>query len=165
LQGAPKLIAGAGLDVGARIPGARFLWSLDGAGWPSLLALSGALSVQGGGDPIYCSNTGSGRAGGLYRLLGTTSGSSPGIPLGSFVLPLNAGGYFAFTRANANAPPLSKPLGILLADGQGTARFTLPPGSPPSLAGIAAHHASIAVDLPTLAVALASNAVPLALEN
>ena len=71
------------------------------------------------------------RAGNLFWILGSTSGTSPGLPVdGGLVLPLNLDAYFLFTLSKPNAIPLSGNFSFLDANGEATAGFSIPAGGP-----------------------------------
>ena len=95
-----------------------------------------------------------------YVLLGSLSGTTPGIPIGLLVLPLNPDAYLTFTLTSPNTPPLGNSLGLLDAFGEAAASFTIPPGSSPALAGLTLHHAYVVFGP---MVVFASNPVPLRL--
>jgi len=95
-------------------------------------------------------------AGAVWFFGGSASGTSPGIPLGAQIVPLVYDAYTDLTLALA--APLTAPVGVLDADGQGFCRFVLPSGLSPSFAGVVLHHAFVAVHPSTFAV-LVSNAV------
>ena len=100
----------------------------------------------------------------LYVLLGSLSGTCPGLPLDKELLPLNVGGeYFGYTLNSVNTPPLTNSFSTLDAMGQASAAFTIPAGTDPSLAGLVLHHAFVALDLTSIpgaaVVDFASNAV------
>ena len=80
-------------------------------------------------------------AGKLYLMLGSASGTSPGIAVNGFVLPINFDGYTAYTLGMPNFPPLSGSLGVLDAEGRASAAVTMPAGSDSSLAGVTLNHA------------------------
>lgn len=122
----------------------------------------GSLSLQSGGSQPLFLDLGASAAGSLYLLLGSSSGTSPGTPAGGFLLPLVADGYFAFTLANANTPPLPNSLGSLDANGRAQLAFDLPAGSDSNLAGLVLHHAAVIVDA-SLNVSAVTNALPLGL--
>ena len=161
-DGVPDVVAGAfgddtgGLDAGAvRVySGAELVGPLSGA--PS------SISLAGGGTQTLKLAAGSGNAGRLYFLLGTTSGSSPGIPLAPGVtLPLNIpDAYFDFTLKKPNSGLLANSLNLLDGQGRSTATFNVPAGADPLLAGTTATHAYVLV-LPSLD--FASNAVDVTL--
>ena len=146
-------------------------WRCEAAGAGTLTnltitveALSGSpssVSLSGGGSHTLDLDAGAARAGQVYLMLGSTSGTSPGIPLGGgVVLPLNIpDGYFDFTLKKPNSAILSNSLNVLNGAGQEQATFTLPPGTDPSLAGIVVSHAYV---MP-LSLDFASNAVDVTL--
>ncbi|MEZ5987610.1 MAG: integrin alpha [Planctomycetota bacterium] len=84
---------------------------------------------QGGKQQIFV-HAGPQRAGSLVLMLGTASGTNPGIPVGSETLFLNADSYFSFTLA-APLAVLWNNLSILDANGDGSVGFVLPTGLPP----------------------------------
>ena len=103
-------------------------------------------------------------AGQTYVVLGSATGTAPGVAVDSVVLPLVADAYSTVTLTNANQPPFGNTLGVLDAAGQAVATLTVPPGTSPALAGLTLFHAYLALD-PTFGfhATLASNAVPLEL--
>ena len=70
--------------------------------------------------------------------------------------------YLIYTLLNPNVPPYAGTLGLLDAGGEATATLTVPPGSPPALAGLAIHHAFL-VFAASGEVVLASQPASLAL--
>ena len=98
-------------------------------------------------------------AGELYWLLGSFSGTDPGLLLGDVVLPLNPDPYLNLTLVAPNQPPLGESFGTLDADGMGQASFELVAGANPGLAGLQLHHAYFVADPIVEIVVLASNAV------
>jgi hypothetical protein len=97
----------------------------------------------------------------LYVLLGTVSGTRPGIRLGNLVLPLNHDPWFDLLAMNPNT---------LVAGSFGTvaavmpdARLSLLPGAANALAGQTLFHAFVVIDPLRLSFDFVSNAVPLAL--
>jgi hypothetical protein len=100
-------------------------------------------------------------AGDPYALIGSVSGSSPGITLGGgFHIPLNDDFFFAFTLANANLPVFANFAGTLDGTGLATAQFFAPAGSlPPVAVGLTMHFAYVVKHAGHFA--LASNPVPL----
>lgn len=136
---------------------------LDGEGTPdpcqALSGSTGALSIASGGSVQFSLHAGPSRAGALHLLLGSLSGTAPGIPLDGLLLPLNLDGYLLLTLAGGG--PLTGALGTLDANGQASAALTLPAGAlAPAQAGVVAHHAFLLLDPGTLAVTLASNPIP-----
>ena len=124
------------------------------------------LSVAAGGTQAFALEAGAPLGSLPYLLLGSLSGSWPGFPIDGELLPLNVDAYTLTSLLAPNAPPLSGSFGVLDAQGQGAAAFSLPP-SPAltALVGLELNHAFLAVELlpGLLHVPHASNAVPLQL--
>lgn len=98
-----------------------------------------------------CSNADA-AAGDAYAILGSLSGTSPGLPVPGtgFVLPLVIDAYLEFTLVSVGGGGLlSAPVGLLDARGRATCDFALPPGLPPSFAGLSVRHAAVVFDLHT----------------
>ncbi len=74
-------------------------------------------------------------AGRSYAVLGSATGTSPGTPAGSVVIPLVQDAFTAITLNRANTPPLASFQGLLDARGRATATFAPPPGRLSSLVG------------------------------
>lgn len=121
------------------------------------------LSLAGGGSQVLQLDAGPTHAGSLYLLLGSTSGTTPGLPAGALVLPLNPDAYFTFTLQNPGAPPLSGSFGQLDTAGRAMVSFDLPAGSNPALAGAVVHHAYAVLDVSPFGVPLTSNPAALTL--
>lgn len=134
---------------------------LDG-GFPntvtaSLGTIGAGISIATGGTQELRLAAGAARAGHVYLLLGSISGTSPGVPLDSFVMPLNFDIYTSLTLNTPNSSFLPGSLGFLDANGRASAAFTLPPAVP--VAGpLDVHHAFFTLDLATFAVSFTSNA-------
>lgn len=167
------LLAGTSLDCNVNgIPDecelAAFGGDIDGDGQlddcvaPPLMADVYELSVAAGGTQTF-SLTAS-VSSGIYLLLGTASGTSPGVPSGGLVVPLNIDSYLLHTALAPNTPPLTGSLGFLMpSGGQGvaTASFTLPPSFDPALVGLTLHHAYVTLGFLSGQITSVSNAVPL----
>lgn len=119
------------------------------------------ISLAQGGTQAFSLDVGTGR-GDIYLLLGSFSGTRPGLRFGGVTLPLNPDPWFHFTLANPNTL-IQASKSVLDAQGRGTARFVLPKGLDPRLADLLLHHAFLVLNARTLRVELASNAVPLRL--
>ena len=128
---------------------------------PILTAGASSISVAAGGSQPLSIDAGPCRAGSLYLLLGSITGTVPGIPLGGLVLPLNLDAYFLLTLTEPNAGALVGTFGTLDARGLGAAAFELPPGSNPALAGLHLDHAAPILDPVTFAVQLVTEVVGL----
>jgi hypothetical protein len=112
-----------------------------------LAVLPSSVSVSGGGRHELFLAAGPERAGHLYFVLGSATGTSPSTPLGGgFDAPLVPDGYTSFTLSSFNANQLQQTLGFLGPDGGAHAALELPAGSLPSLAGTTLHHAFLTWD-------------------
>lgn len=124
------------------------------------------LSIANGGAQAFSLHAGAERAGDTYLLMGSVSGTAPGVPLGGgHTLPLAFDAYTLSSLDQPNAPPLAGSLGVLDAGGEASASFTLPLGLSPALVGTSVHHAYVVVSTgaPVPSVVLVSNAVALGL--
>jgi hypothetical protein len=134
---------------------------LDVCEW--LSANAAELSVSSGGTQSLALHAGSAHAGEVYWVIGSTSGTAPGSPLGAFTLPLNLDSYFTFTLTHANSPALPGSFGNLDASGAASAAIVLPAASSPSLVGAQGQHAFATLDAATLSVTGTSNPVAVTL--
>lgn len=95
---------------------------------PTLVANASELSISSGGivglDLHGPPTTGAPRP---YLVLGSLSGTEPGRPFGSIVLPLNADRFFSYAWRHANGPVLHDTKGDLAADGTAHAELHAPP--------------------------------------
>ena len=124
----------------------------------ALAAGQGSISIASGGTETFHLHTGTSYAGDAYVLLGSASGTSPGLPLGDVVLPLNLDAFALFTVEFANAPPFASTVGVLGPTGQATASLTLPAGLPLTPVGL--DFAFLVIDTAGVPTAsFASNAV------
>ncbi|QDU69690.1 FG-GAP repeat protein [Engelhardtia mirabilis] len=140
---------------------------LDGEGTPdecqALAASAASISIAAGGTVDFALGAGATHAAELYVLLGSLSGTAPGLPVDGLVLPLNVDGYLLQTLGGGG--PLVAGIGLLDGAGAGSASLTIPAGAlPTALAGATVHHAFAAFDLAASQVTLTSNAIPTALE-
>lgn len=118
---------------------------------PPILGTPDQISLAAGGTQTITMTPGSEHAGRFCLLLGTVSGTAPGILVEGKTLPLNVDIYFLSTLTSPNVPPLAGSFTTLDAFGAATASFTLPPLTNPALAGLSANHAYVVLDLqPTL---------------
>ena len=102
-------------------------------------------------------NGGIANAGNLYFVLGTLSGTSPGVVAGTFIIPINQDFYTNLTLFTPNTPPLLNNMNVLDANGTATATLALPPlGS--GVVGLMAHHVGLVFD--ATGIALVSNPYP-----
>ena len=120
----------------------------------------GTVSVGEPGSATLRLEPPSGSEGSLYFVLGSTSGTEPGLPVDGQVLPLTIDDYFLQTLTQPNTPPLPDGLGTFVgAWGTALASFVLPPGLDPALAGSEVHHAYAVIDPLLGQVVHASNPV------
>lgn len=125
-----------------------------------LSSCPGALSLAVGGEQRFELDAGAQHAGSLYVLVGTTAGTSPGIALGTQVLPLNWSDYLALTLSSPNSH-IAGSLGVLDLQGRASAIATFPAGLNPALTAVPFDHAFVVLEGD---IAFVSNAVPLVLE-
>lgn len=123
-----------------------------------------SLSLSAGGAQNLSLEAGASLAGDLYLVLGSASGTSPGLAVDAVVLPLNVDSYLLLSLSSAGSGLFQGTLGFLDAAGSASASLQLPPASDPALAGLVLNHAGLVFDLAggTQAV-LATNAEPLTL--
>lgn len=86
------------------------------------------VSAATGGSVNFSLDAGLDRALRTYLVLGSVTGTSPGIPLPDGTsLPLTFDAFTELTINEANSPLLMNSLGVLDADGRATAQFNLGP--------------------------------------
>ena len=115
------------------------------------------ISLSRGGQQLLMLDGTTGRANVAYWVLGSMSGTTPGLNFGPLTLPLNPDPYLRCTVSLPNQPPLQGSQGSLDPLGRAQATFSLPAGLPASLFGMTLHHAFVTA----LATPFASGAVPL----
>jgi outer membrane protein assembly factor BamB len=118
-----------------------------------------AMSLSGGGHVEMHLDFAAALAGDIHVLVGTLSGTSPGLSLANgFVLPLNYDAYTDISLAYANSPLFVNSIGVLDAAGDGKTRVFVPPGSFGGFAGLPFSYAALAID-PATGVSATSNPV------
>lgn len=172
-------------DLGAAGVGStRYLWVLDDSGaaastplagveldaitvlnradGPSLSADVAQVSLSAGG--VQTLSLSAPTPSGLYYLLTTVGGTTPGIvfPPSFLPVPLNSSSLLTFTALRPNKL-VKKGLALLDGSGQKTATLTIPPGQDPGLDGVVLHHAYVLLDLASLETNFVSNAESLTL--
>ena len=132
----------------------RWLWST-----------AESISAASGGAVGLELLAGAENGGKLFLMLGSASGTSPGITIGGVHLPLSVTDpYFQFTLASPNTAPLPQSLGLLDMLGRASTSFVLPAGvAPAGLIGVELNHAYVVLDPLSGQLKRASNAVPLEL--
>ncbi|MBK9388557.1 MAG: PQQ-dependent sugar dehydrogenase [Planctomycetes bacterium] len=101
-----------------------------------------------------------------YLLVGSASGTQPGTPLGSVVLPLNVIGdlWFQITLSFPNSALLTTSFANLDGAARGNAALVVPPALGPQFLGLELHHAYVLFDPAAgFAIDFASNGMPLRL--
>jgi hypothetical protein len=117
-----------------------------------------SISLSNGGAQSLILDAGPANGLQLYWVLGSATGTSPGLP----PLPLNFDSYFLFTLQFPNTL-IQSSLSFTDAEGRATAGLGLPPGLDPGLAGVVLNHAFAVIDAVTLQTVHVSNATALAL--
>jgi hypothetical protein len=157
---------GFGEIVLATVGGCLYRFIPDpNAGTPiaPLSANTDEVSLSGGGTQMLALDAGAANANSVYLMLGSLSGTHPGVPIGPTILPLEIDAYSFLLLDLSVAPPLTPSIGLLDAQGRGNVAFTLAPGATnPSFAGLTVHHAFVAFDF-FFAPLFVSNAVPVEL--
>lgn len=119
------------------------------------------LSASLGGKARFTLEGGRSMAARLYLVLGTVSGTSPGIPLGNnLTLPLQVDAWFWATLTGPNRAPLTNSLGFLDLTGKAEAAFSLPINRYVFLQGLTFHHAYVVFGKNYQSIVHASQAVP-----
>jgi hypothetical protein len=122
-----------------------------------------SIDLSTGGAQSLLLRAGPSHAGEIFVLLGSASGTSPGVDIGVGTLPLAVDAYTSKLLETAGGALVTPWLGVLDADGHATTQFALPSASSPSFAGLTLHHAFVAFDPTTLAPTHVSNAVAVSL--
>ena len=121
------------LNANRKAYAAWWLWARLGGWNPDLDADRGHVSMATSGAVNFALDAGTTRAGQLYLLLGSASGTQPGMPVNSKVtIPLNYDAFSALGLAALNTPIFSSFLGSLDKSGRAQATLALPPLGMPS---------------------------------
>jgi hypothetical protein len=120
-----------------------------------LLGIPGTVSVGRGGVQSLTLLADPTLAGRTYMIIGSVSGTAPGVWHVGVNVPLNLDAYLLATIQNPNPSYLPNSVGTLDAAGVGNAAFMLPPGSDSALIGLTVHHAGVVLDVQGAAVTLA----------
>lgn len=117
-------------------------------GKPNFLASSATASLSLATDVNLVLDVGPPHAGQPYMILGSATGTAPGVDLvGDVTIPLVVDGYTHFTLAGA--PHILNQLASFDVWGKAFAQLDLPSGLPPALAGLTIHHAFVWLDAST----------------
>ena len=121
------------------------------------------LSLGAGGTQELTIRAGSEHAGELYLVLGSLSGTQPGMLLDGFRLPLVQDDYFAHTLLGQPSP-LENAQGVLDESGLAKLAFSFVPDELSHLLiGTQVHHAALLFDADSGALSAVTNSVPLLL--
>lgn len=82
-----------------------------------------------------------------YFVLGSSSGTAPGLNFGNINLPLNYDWYFDTIGNAPNSAIFINTFGLLSATGGGSMQLALPAGLPPAAIGLELDHAYLIFDL------------------
>lgn len=123
------------------------------------------LSIATGGTQELTLQAGAANAGATYVVLGSASGSMPGIPFGGTTIPLNVDEFFTLSLTEAGGPIFEGTIGLLDAAGDGSANFNLPSGIAPALAGLELTFAYVLFEGAALNFAGVSNPTTVTLTN
>lgn len=108
---------------------------------PLLAAAPPAISLGVGGAQQLTLRAGASHGGELYLVLGSATGTAPGLPVDAVLLPLVPDTYFLLTLQLVNSPTFPGSLGALDGAGEGSAAVVLGPNANPNLVGLVLHHA------------------------
>jgi len=103
-----------------------------------------SVSIFRGGKAAISIHAGASHSGDLVMMLGSASGSYPGITVSGKKLHLNADSYLSFTLGAPHAVFFNN-LSVLDANGEGGVGFVLPSGLSPALAGTILHHSCLMI--------------------
>jgi hypothetical protein len=162
-------VAGADCDLNAQIDSCEiasgYVTDFDSNTVPDVCdPLAENRNMVPPGESVqFTLNAGVAEAGKFYWVLGSFSGTSPGITFpGGATVPVNFDAYTKITIFKPFAGIFTTFLGVLDGNGEAAASFNVPPGLDPDLIGLTLYHAFAAS--PTFGDAdYASNAVPFTL--
>lgn len=108
---------------------------------PSLSADKTQLSLTTGGTQTLTLDADTQNAYRSYWVVGSVTGTNPGVAIGGITIPVTFDAYTDFTVAAPNTALLSMSLSTLDAQGGGKATFNVPTGLSASLVGLRVYHA------------------------
>ena len=151
VSGGVALIGLPGDDDQAPGAGSAAVWDVQVSCCPDLYGTPAHLSIFGNDESqSLVVEVGAGFAGDFFFVLGSLSGTSPGVPIdASLTLPLNPDAYLNLLLPAPGAP-IGPATGFLDGQGQAALQFDLPGNLPLNAAGLQANHAVIVFDATTL---------------
>jgi hypothetical protein len=126
---------------------------------PPLTANIATIPVGAASSVVFGLHAGAPNGGRLYLLVGTASGTMPGVPLGAVTLPINLDAVTFFVLENTNMPSFANFFGSTGPTGEASASIALPALGNPSVVGVVLHFAYLLIN----PIDFASNAVPIVL--
>jgi hypothetical protein len=123
-----------------------WLWSLPGLNCPGALLSPSQVSLSNGATVEHITSFAPLANGQLYLVVGSLSGTSPGVTINGLTVPLNPDAWTTFTLTQANQAPFSQTLGLLDSLGSAYSQLTIPPGTNPALAGLSLTQVSLRLD-------------------
>ena len=130
---------------------------------PNLCSDVNSLSMSSGGVQTMTLFPGVAFGGDFYWMLGSVSGTSPGIDIAGVNVPLNFDPYTSLTLSMPLLPGVFMGfLNVFDPEGLATASFSVGPGQDPGLAGTILYHAYVTTE-DFVVVDFASDPVPLLL--
>lgn len=105
-----------------------------------------SISTGFGGVQTLTHDGGLDRAGFPFLVVGSGSGTTPGISYDGLPIPLNYDNYSTQTLINPNGGAFTNSLGVLDACGRSETLITVPAGTDPALAGAQFHHCNLIFD-------------------
>ena len=134
--------------------------TVTGVDTPGAANAAGSLLPQAfGGNMGMNLCAGPANGGNLYLTLLGVSGTAPGTPAGSFLLPLNFDALLSSSLASAGSPPFINTLGFLDANGDAPFNEIAFPVLPAGFVGLTVNAASIVLNPVNLEITFVSNAV------
>lgn len=133
-------------------------------GMAELVADRIEMSLSAGGWQQFNLHAGPVEGNRWYLMLGSISGTAPGIQVQGVTIPLNYDVYTHFTLTQPNAGFIQNQLGRLDPGGNATAAFFVPAGLSKDLVGLEINHAYVVAD-ESGRISAVSNPAPLVLTD
>ncbi|MEZ5978770.1 MAG: hypothetical protein R3F34_11175 [Planctomycetota bacterium] len=133
---------------------------------PTFEAEKPLLDPVAGDSLTLLMNAGREHAGDVTYLVGSATGTSPGVPVPGteLVAPIVWDVYTEYVFLTSGGGFLSSVVGILDGEGRGEAEFSIPPATYAGFSGLHLYHAYVVIDLDTFVATHASNAATFQIE-